>query len=275
MKKRRAFVPPMRSPDRRRAADPVSARKLVLLSIALTVVLLLTALLPGSRGQAGPRTQSVGPGGITFPVPGTVTLTWFYSCGDDPTDLKSEYGYRLNGVRQSYGSLSPNGSHSCYTRVHTLAVNAGDVLQVWLESYEGFPEACHYGSRHYSPPPDDQSLWNPGLVNVVGTVHWEDMLVGCPGVDSDFDDVLTEIHFLADTPGPPALSVGSPCSGDVGRTVSWVENPALEYRVQAAQNTGFSSDLRDSGWITGDRHIFLGLSEGTYYYRIRARYGGQ
>lgn len=234
--------------------------------------LLLIGALPGSRAQAGPRTQSVGPGGITFPVAGRVTLTWLYSCGDDPTDLRSEYGYRLNGVRHSYGSLAPNASHSCYSQVHTLPVSAGDVLQVWLESYEGFPEACHYGTRHYSPPPDEQSLWTLGLVNVVGTVYWEDMLIGCTGEDGDFDDVLTEIHFLADPPGPPALSVGPPCSKSVDRTVTWAGNSHLEYQVQAAQDLGFSRDLRTSSWIGGDRYTFTGLDEGIYYYRIHARY---
>ncbi|MBD3320817.1 MAG: hypothetical protein GF350_06965, partial [Chitinivibrionales bacterium] len=275
MKKRRMFGFPMPfwsldgNPG---VSQAVSVLKLVSYLFAASA-LFLVGLVSGPQTQAAPPAQSVGPGGITFPVDGTVTLRWYYSCGDDPTDLKSEYGYRLNGVRYSYGDLEPNGSHSCYMRAHTLDVAAGDRLKVWLFSFEGTPEACHYDTRYYAPPADTQSQWTSGSGNLVGTVHWEDMLIGCPGGDSDFDDVLTEISFSPDPPSPPALSLGAACANDPDRTVSWSEDPALEYRVQAAQNAGFSVDLRNSDWISGGSHTFTGLAETTYYYRIQARYG--
>ncbi|HHH42356.1 MAG TPA: hypothetical protein ENK56_10190, partial [Chloroflexi bacterium] len=161
--------------------------------VAVVVPLSLLAVVvgPGARVEA----QSVEGDGIHFPVAGTVTLTWYYSCGDDPTLLASFYGYRLNGTDVQLGALLPGGG--CYTREHTLHVSAGDVLQVWLKSDSGWPTTCLYDRRHYSPPADAQSRWTDGTGDEVGWVHWEDMLMGppCVGADGDYDDVETRIRF--------------------------------------------------------------------------------
>jgi len=72
-------------------------------------------------------------------------------------------------------------------------------------------------------------------------------------------------------PVAPAVDLGAACGGGTERTLTWASQAGLEYQVQAARDAGFTSDVRDSGWIAAGQHTFSGLAEGTWHYRIRAR----
>jgi len=76
-------------------------------------------------------------------------------------------------------------------------------------------------------------------------------------------------------PVAPLLNLGGTCGGGTERTLTWASQAGLEYRVQAARDAGFTSDVRDSEWIAAGQHTFSGLAEGTWHYRIRARDGAE
>jgi len=81
---------------------------------------------------------------------------------------------------------------------------------------------------------------------------------------------LLEAQFV---PTGPPLALDPPCAGGGERTVSWPVQPGLEVRVQAARDAGFSQDVRTSPWSTEDHYTFVGLMDGLWYYRSRARDG--
>ena len=82
---------------------------------------------------------------------------------------------------------------------------------------------------------------------------------------------------LLEEPGPdvPTMQAEPPYTSGTTNTVSWSDESAsgaVEYEVQAAEDTEFADLLDTSGWIAGLTHEFTGLTDGQLvYYRARSR----
>jgi len=81
-------------------------------------------------------------------------------------------------------------------------------------------------------------------------------------------------------PGPdaPEMDAEPPYTPGVTNTVSWSDESAsgaVEYEVQASEDTEFHTLVDTSGWIAGLSHEITGLSDGQLvYYRVRSRDAG-
>jgi len=76
-------------------------------------------------------------------------------------------------------------------------------------------------------------------------------------------------------PDVPTMAAEPAYTAGLANTVDWSDESAsgaAEYYAECASDAGFTTDLVNSGWITGLTWEFTGLTDGqTYYYRVKAR----
>lgn len=96
------------------------------------------------------------------------------------------------------------------------------------------------------------------------------------GIESAYTSVLYSTQDNA-PPGIPTITPEPSYTQGNSNTINWSATTdagvgGVTYQVQRATNSGFTTGVVSSGWMTGTTFTFSGLSNGVrYYYRVHAR----
>ncbi|MBX7206698.1 MAG: fibronectin type III domain-containing protein [Verrucomicrobiaceae bacterium] len=111
-------------------------------------------------------------------------------------------------------------------------------------------------------------VWT-GDVTLTGSAPQHVVLRASSGAALGQSDVIDLGYF---PPAAPVMNAEPTFTQGTSNTVSWgaVAN-AGSYYVEASTAFDFSWNVSSSGWIPGTSFAFTGLSEGTCYFRVKAR----
>jgi hypothetical protein len=87
-------------------------------------------------------------------------------------------------------------------------------------------------------------------------------------------DASTEVD--TSTPADPVMDPEPPYTAGTSNTVSWgavgFRDSPVSYWAERATDSGFTTDVANSGWISATSYEFTGLTDAQiYYYRVKAR----